>query len=196
MHWTLSALQCGARLAPQAPLQPLAEAGALPQLFVDSRRRFQAIEGFGGAFTEAAATVWQALGEPAREQFLRDCFDPQAGHGYTLCRVHMNSCDFALGNYAHVETAGDTELASFSIARDRQALLPFIQATLRVAGRPIRLLASPWSPPAWMKTNGRMDQGGRLATRNAAWMKGSSAWRSRTMLKLARSVSPAVSTWA
>jgi glucosylceramidase len=161
LHWTLSARH-GARLAPQPPLRRLSEAGALPQVFVDSRRRFQTIEGFGGAFTEAAASVWQALGAPEREQFLRDCFDPQAGHGYTLCRVHMNSCDFALGNYAHVETAGDTELASFSIARDRQALLPFIQAALRVAGRPIKLLVSPWSPPAWMKSNGQMNQGGQL----------------------------------
>ena len=51
---------------------------------------------------------------------------------------------------------------SFSIERDRQALLPFIQAALRTAGRPIQLLASPWSPPAWMKTSGQMNHGGHL----------------------------------
>ena len=76
--------------------------------------------------------------------------------------VHMNSCDFALGNYAHVEKPGDVELKSFNIDRDRQALLPFIQAALHVAGRPIRLLASPWSPPGWMKSNGQMNRGGTL----------------------------------
>lgn len=58
----------------------------------------------------------------------------------------MNSCDFALGNYAHVEQAGDLALKSFSIARDQQALLPMIQAAQRTAGRPLKLLVSPWSP--------------------------------------------------
>jgi glucosylceramidase len=162
VRWSLSALHGDARLAAQMPLPPLQEAGSRPLLFVDSSRRFQTVEGFGGAFTEASAVVWQGLPEAAREQFLVDCFDPQRGHGYTLCRVPMGSSDFALGNYAHVETAGDTEGAGFSIARDRQALLPFIQAALRVAGRPIQLLVSPWSPPGWMKSNGEMNHGGKL----------------------------------
>jgi glucosylceramidase len=139
-------------------------------LLVDTSRRFQVIEGFGGAFTEAAAVTWQALAEAAREQFLSDCFDPAHGHGYTLGRVHMNSCDFALGNYAHVETPGDFALETFNIDRDRRALLPFIRAALRAAGRPIKLLVSPWSPPAWMKTNSEMNHGGSLRPEcRAAW---------------------------
>jgi glucosylceramidase len=74
----------------------------------------------------------------------------------------MNSCDFALGNYAHVERDGDFALEGFSIERDRQALLPMIQAAQRMAGRPLQLLVSPWSPPAWMKDTGRMNEGGTL----------------------------------
>ncbi|MFO1393144.1 MAG: glycoside hydrolase family 30 protein [Steroidobacteraceae bacterium] len=160
----------GARLSEQPAPPPLDEVGGLPALLVDTTRRFQVIEGFGGAFTEAAATVWQQLGEHARETLLSDYFDPRAGHGYTLCRVHMNSCDFALGNYAHVERADDFALESFSIERDRRALLPFIQAALRVADGPIKLLVSPWSPPAWMKTTGEMNHGGRLRPEcRAAW---------------------------
>jgi glucosylceramidase len=82
----------------------------------------------------------------------------------------MNSCDFSLGNYAHVETPDDFALESFSIERDRRALLPFVQAALRTAGRPIKLLVSPWSPPAWMKTNGEMNHGGGLRPEcRAAW---------------------------
>jgi glucosylceramidase len=82
----------------------------------------------------------------------------------------MNSCDFALGNYAHVATPGDLALDGFSIDRDRQALLPFIQAAQRVAGAPLQLLVSPWSPPAWMKTNGQMNGGGRLRPEcRSAW---------------------------
>jgi len=161
MRHVLTARDSANRLTEQAPLAPLTE-GGLPRLWVDTNRRFQMLQGFGGAFTEAAATTWLRLSEAQRERFLRDCFDPLHGHGYTLCRVHMNSCDFALGNYAHVETPGDVDLKSFSIERDRQALLPMIRAATQVAGRPLQLLVSPWSPPAWMKTNARMNDGGKL----------------------------------
>ena len=170
IRYVLSTPDSRARLAEQAAPPALPDAAGLPRLWVDPSRRFQAIEGFGGAFTEAAAVTWMALDEPARQQVLRDCFDPLNGHGYSFCRVHMNSCDFALGNYAHVETPGDMDLHSFRIDRDRQALLPFIQAAQRAAGRPLQLLASPWSPPAWMKSNGQMNHGGQLLPQfRAAW---------------------------
>ncbi len=174
-RWVLSARDSGAALCDQGPLPAADMAGdaaALPRVWVNSARQFQALEGFGGAFTEAAAVTWQRLGAAQRDAVLRDCFDPAHGHGYTLCRVHMNSCDFALGNYAHAALPGDVDLASFSIARDQQALLPFIQAALRAAGRPIKLLVSPWSPPPWMKSNGQMNHGGRLLPQYAnAWAR-------------------------
>ncbi len=159
----LTARGGSAALAEQPPPRDAtADDVALPRVWIDPARRFQTVLGFGGAFTEAAAVTWMKLGEARREELLRAYFDPVRGHGYTLCRVHMGSCDFALGNYAHAETPGDLALDDFSIERDRQALLPFIRAALRVAGRPIRLLASPWSPPGWMKSNGRMNGGGTL----------------------------------
>ncbi len=172
MRHFLTAHGSDARLTEQTPLVHGNAGHDLPLLIVNPERRFQTIEGFGGAFTEAAAVTWQRLGPAAREQMLRDCFDARSGHGYTLCRVHMNSCDFALGNYAHVETPGDVDLHSFDIDRDRQALLPFIQAALRTAGRAVKLLVSPWSPPAWMKSNGQMNQGGRLLPQyRQAWAR-------------------------
>jgi glucosylceramidase len=158
----LTARDSGARLAQQRPLRPDASELHLPSVRVDAGRSFQTIEGFGGAFTESAAVNWLGLSAARREELLEAYFDRDRGHGYSLCRVHMGSCDFALGNYSHVETPGDMALDSFSIARDREALLPFIKAAQRVAGKPLKLLASPWSPPAWMKTNGRMNNGGAL----------------------------------
>jgi glucosylceramidase len=181
LHWVLSARDSRhgqeLRLTPQGPLQPDADgtghARAPARLWVDSTRRFQHLEGFGGAFTEAAATTWLKLSPGQQESLLRAYFDPSSGHGYTLCRVHMNSCDFSLGNYAHVEQAGDHALEGFTIDRDRQALLPMIQAAQRIAlagGRALKLLVSPWSPPAWMKDTGRMNEGGRLRPEcRAAW---------------------------
>lgn len=134
LHWVLSARDSRhgqeLRLTPQTPLTPDADAAgharAPARLWVDSTRRFQRLEGFGGAFTEAAATTWLKLSPAQREALLQACFDPVQGHGYSLCRVHMNSCDFALGNYAHVEQPGDLALDGFQIDRDRQALLPMI----------------------------------------------------------------------
>ena len=171
----LTARDSAFRLAP-LPVQELAlqpPSGApRAHLIVDSSRRFQTIEGFGGAFTEAAATAWLALPDAERQAALDAYFCPERGHGYSFCRVHINSCDFALGNYAHVEQPGDVALQSFNIDRDRQALLPMIKAALATAREPFKLLASPWSPPAWMKSNGRMNQGGRLLPQYAdAWAR-------------------------
>lgn len=172
MRHFLSCQASGSLLEEQLPLQPGPADLSLPLVLVNTDKRFQTLLGFGGAFTEAAAVTWQGLGPSEREQLLRDYFDRDSGHGYTMCRVHMNSCDFSLGNYAHVETPGDVDLHSFNIDRDRQALLPFIQAALRVAQRPIQLLVSPWSPPAWMKSNGQMNRGGTLLPQYAnAWAR-------------------------
>jgi glucosylceramidase len=159
----LSSRDGGARLAAQAqPAWCEGPAPAGPSLFVDPARRMQTLMGFGGAFTEAAALTWQQLSPAAAADFLRACFSPTEGHGYTLCRVPMGSSDFGLGNYAHVEKSGDLALASFTIDHDRRHILPLIKAAQAVAGQPLQLLASPWSPPAWMKTSGAMNNGGGL----------------------------------
>lgn len=168
----LTQLDTDARLSLQTKIESITDLAFLSQVWVDSSKTFQLHEGFGAAFTEAAAVTWQHLSPTKQAQVLVDYFDPVHGHGYTLCRVHMNSCDFALGNYAHVDTPGDVDLESFSIDRDRRALLPLIKAAQRVARQPIKLLASPWSPPAWMKSNGQMNQGGHLLPQyRQAWAK-------------------------
>ena len=114
LRWVLTAQGSSDRLCEQTPLAAATAlspvAGGLPSVFVDTQRRFQLIEGFGGAFTEAAALTWQGLDAAGRKELLRAYFDPSQGHGYSLCRVHMNSCDFALGNYAHAEVPGDLAL--------------------------------------------------------------------------------------
>jgi glucosylceramidase len=144
----------------------------LPSILVDSKKRFQTIEGFGGAFTESAAVTFYKLSPEKREQVLLAYFDPVRGNGYTLCRTHINSCDFSTGNYAYDETAGDFDLKQFTIERDRKALIPLIKEAMGTAGRPIKIFASPWSPPAWMKTNGEMNHGGKLKSEcREAWAK-------------------------
>jgi len=131
---------------------------------------FQTHLGFGGAFTEAAAVTLEKLGPANRRRLLDAYFDPENGLGYTLCRTHINSCDFSLGNYANVEKADDTALESFSLAREKKTLLPMIHAAAALTKNGLLLFASPWSPPAWMKTTGEMNNGGRLKPEyRAAW---------------------------
>ncbi len=172
LKFFLTARDGDKRLASVGLVPVQAPDNSLANVFVNSTHTFQTLQGFGAAFTEAAAVTWQRLSATKQAQVLRDYFDQGHGHGYSLCRVHMNSCDFSLGNYAHVETPGDIDLKSFSIERDRQALLPFIKAALRAAAQPIKLLVSPWSPPAWMKDNGQMNRGGHLLPQyRQAWAR-------------------------
>lgn len=123
---------------------------------------FQCIEGFGGAFTEAGAVSLKKISEEKRKEAIGAYFSPNRGIGYNLCRTHINSCDFSTGNYAYDETDGDTELKDFTISRDREALLPLIKDALSISKEDIKIFASPWSPPAWLKTTGKMNNGGEL----------------------------------
>lgn len=123
---------------------------------------YQTVEGFGGSFTEAAAVTLGKMSPEKQEQILQAYFNPDKGLGYTICRTHINSCDFSLGNYAYVEDGNDVELKTFSIERDRKALIPMIKEAQKISREEIRIISSPWSPPTWMKSNRMMNQGGRL----------------------------------
>lgn len=135
---------------------------SMSSVIVDTHKQYQVFEGFGGAFTEAAAVTFYKLPEALRAQILKAYFDEKEGHGYRFCRTHINSCDFSTGNYAYTEVPGDVKFEHFSIDRDRQALIPLIKEATKAAGGTMQLLATPWSPPAWMKTNGKMNNGGQL----------------------------------
>lgn len=89
-----------------------------------------------------------------------DLYFGEKGNRYTMGRLHIQSCDFSLGNRAYVQE-GDGELKTFSIEEDFQYQIPFIKAALSRQAD-IQFLASPWSPPAFMKTNGEMNHGGLL----------------------------------
>ncbi len=119
----------------------------------------QKIVGFGGALTEASAYVWHQMSATNQKEIMRLYFG-EGGNQYNFCRTHIQSCDFSLGNRAYVEENDDT-CVTFSIEGDREYQVPFIKEAL--SWNPsIEFLASPWSPPAFMKSNKKMNQGGRL----------------------------------
>ena len=132
-----------------------------PCIFVDPTKTFQTLLGIGGALTDAAAETFYKLPKDKQQEILRAYFDPQNGIGYSLGRTHINSCDFSSDSYTYVK-AGDKDLLSFDIAHDRKYRIPFIKAALAAAGKDFSLFVSPWSPPAWMKSNHDVLHGGSL----------------------------------
>ena len=130
-------------------------------VFVDPAKTFQTFFGIGAAMTDAAAETFYKLPKASQQELLKAYFDKQNGIGYTVARTNINSCDFSSDMYTYV-TDGDKELKSFNIAHDKKFKIPFIKEAMAAAGGKLNLFGSPWSPPAWMKDNNDMLQGGKL----------------------------------
>lgn len=130
-------------------------------VFVDPSKTFQTIIGIGGAITDAAAETFAKLPECKQQELLLAYYDAEQGIGYTMARTSIHSCDFSSQSYTYVQE-NDATLDSFTIAHDLTYRIPLIKKAMQMAGGQLTLLASPWSPPAWMKTNGSMLKGGTL----------------------------------
>ncbi|MBL0356395.1 MAG: glycoside hydrolase family 30 protein [Chitinophagaceae bacterium] len=130
-------------------------------VFVDPNKTYQTFLGIGGALTDAAAETWAKLPAAKQEELLKAYFNKTAGIGYTVGRTNIASCDFSSSSYMYVQE-NDKELNTFDIAPDRKFKIPFIKAAMAAAGGKLNLFASPWSPPAFMKDNNDILQGGHL----------------------------------
>ena len=130
-------------------------------IFVNPNKSFQSLLGIGGAITDASAEVFAMLSPESQKEFLTAYYDPEDGIGYSLCRTPIHSCDFSSGSYTYIEE-GDKDLSTFSIEHDREFKIPLIKNAIKTAGGELLLYASPWSPPAFMKDNNNMLQGGKL----------------------------------
>ncbi len=128
---------------------------------VDTSREYQEFMGFGGAFTEAASVTIGEAPKDIRDRALKLYFDKKEGLRYNLGRVSIHSCDFGLGNYTYIEE-GDKELKTFDMSHDDKFIIPLIKSAQEVAGEDLKILASPWSPPAFMKDTNEMNYGGKL----------------------------------
>jgi glucosylceramidase len=129
-------------------------------IVVDPKKTFQTFMGIGGAITDASAEVFAKLPLNKQQEFLNAYYSPSKGIGYTLMRTTLHSCDFSSESYTYVNE-GDAELTSFNIQHDKQFRIPLIKKAMAIADK-MTLYASPWSPPAFMKTNNSMLSGGKL----------------------------------
>ncbi len=140
------------------------------RVFPEDRR--QVIEGIGSSFTESSAFVLAHL-DPARRRAVMESIFGADGADFALTRTHIGACDFSVeGKYSYADTPGDDALVDFTIAPDLAGfdpsvypgikdpsydLLPMIleaQAIKRAQGDELRIIASAWTAPAWMKDTG------------------------------------------
>lgn len=138
-------------------------------IFVNQNKKFQTVLGIGGALTDASAETFAKMPESKQRAFLKSYYDSAEGIGYTLARTSINSCDFSSESYTYIDD-NDVDLKSFDLKHDLKYRIPFIKQAISAAGGKLVLYVSPWSPPAWMKDNNSMLQGGKLLPQyNQAW---------------------------
>ena len=140
-------------------------ASTAPTIVIDGRQTFQSMDGFGASITDSSAAVLSSLAPAVRDEAMRGLFSPAAGLGVSFLRQPVGSSDFTASarHYTYDDVpVGQTDfgLAHFSVAHDQTQILPLLRQA-RQLNPQLSIMASPWSPPAWMKTTDSL-VGGRL----------------------------------
>jgi glucosylceramidase len=130
-------------------------------IFVNPSKTFQTFFGIGGAITDASAEVFAGLSKDKQQELLEAYFTKDKGIGYSVIRTTIHSSDFSSGSYTYI-AEGDKELKTFSIEHDKKFKIPLIKKAIETAKGEVKLYATPWSPPAFMKDNKNMLKGGKL----------------------------------
>ena len=133
---------------------------SLPTIVVDDST-YQEMVGFGAAITDASAININRLDSLAREGLLRDLFDPDSGIGLSFTRLTIGASDFSPRHYSFDDMPPgqrDPGLTRFSIEPNRSDVLPVVQRALAINPQ-LKVMASPWSAPGWMKTSGSLIKG-------------------------------------
>jgi glucosylceramidase len=152
---TALTLQPQTRFTKSAPTSPLV-------IDVDDKARFQTMDGFGASLTDGSAWLLHDRLSPAtREQVMTRLFDPAHGIGLSFLRQPIASSDLSRDHYSFDDLpAGqqDPELRHFSTAHDDAYVFPIVREALKL-NPAITVMATPWSPPAWMKSKPTMNGG-------------------------------------
>ena len=123
---------------------------------IDPTVKYQTIDGFGGGLTGSSAYLLKQMSAEARANVLKELFDPKEGAGLESLRLCIGASDFSMDLYTYCDKAG---IENFAIPEiDKRDLLPVLKEILAINPN-IKLIASPWSPPAWMKNSGKLNNG-------------------------------------
>lgn len=130
---------------------------------VDPAKQYQTIDGFGASFSDSSAwLIWNKLNSTQQTSLMNQLFSRKDGIGLSFVRQPMGATDFSAGgNYSYDDMpAGqaDPNLSNFSVAHDNAYIIPLVQRALAI-NPVIKVVALPWSPPAWMKTTRTMNGG-------------------------------------
>lgn len=134
-------------------------------LAVRPAERYQKIVGFGASITESSAVLLRSLSDGNRAALMAELFSP-SGLRLSVLRQPIGGSEFvAAGHYTLDDTDGspDPDLRGFTIRRDQLSVLPLVRAAQELSGS-ITVIGSPWSAPAWMKTDGSLIGGSLRAT--------------------------------
>lgn len=121
-------------------------------LEIDLSKTKQTIEGFGACFNELGWEALNLVSYEEKQDILQSLFNQVSGAKFNIMRMPLGANDYSVDWYSFDETPGDYEMENFSIARDRLRLIPYIKEALSINPE-IKVWASPWGPPSWMKTN-------------------------------------------
>lgn len=126
-----------------------------PTISINVSEKFQEIEGFGAALTGSSAFLINRLNDTQKTGLLNELFDPEAGIGISYLRMTIGASDFSLSDFTYNDLPQgqeDPELLQFSIAEDEKHVVPVFKSILSIYPD-LKIMGSPWSAPAWMKTN-------------------------------------------
>ena len=127
--------------------------GSGPVITVNPNTTYQSMVGFGASFTDAAA--WNVFNSPRRDEIMNALFNPSSGVGLSWLRQPIGATDFSRSFYTYDDGAADPSLSRFSVAHDDAYILPLVKQA-RALNPKLSVMATPWSAPAWMKTNNNL----------------------------------------
>jgi glucosylceramidase len=140
------------------------EPAVAPVIEVDTAITYQTMDGFGYALTGGSAMLLKTkLTAEARLALLRELFLPEGGIGISYLRVSIGASDLDEYVFSYNDVPQgkmDLALSGFNLAYDTLYLIPVLKEILSL-NPAIKIMGSPWSPPAWMKTNNHV-KGGSL----------------------------------
>ena len=129
---------------------------------IDAHQRYQTMVGFGAAITDSSAWLIQnKLSPERRDALMKELFSVKDGIGLSFTRLSIGGSDFSLRHYSLDDMPpgqSDPELKHFSIDMNRVDVIPVTRQALAINPQ-LRILASPWSAPGWMKTTDSLIQG-------------------------------------
>lgn len=138
---------------------------------VNAGTTYQTMDGFGYTLTEGSAEVISGMAATQQNQLLNDLYNPNTGLNASVIRISIAASDLSNSSYSYNETSGDTNMNNFSLnGPDLTYLIPIIKK-IQLINPNIKILATPWSAPRWMKTNGSWIGGSLQTQYYAAYAK-------------------------